>query len=191
MIPSNFNLPDFSKAEILWLSTGLEIISESAFKNFNISLLCKKVGKARTSFYHLFNNMDNFIVLLANYWAFKGTFIYMDTIDLITDPKAKLLKLMEIIHQDKTEGLAWIQLKEYARIHVEIQTILQEVEKMRIAFVASILEELGTSKELSSEKAEMFMYTFFGWLVLHWHDEKPVLSKKVIFKILKNSGIDL
>ena len=169
---------DFREIEVPWLRLGLEMLANAGSYYFNIDHLARNVGKAKTSFYHFFESKEKYFERLVHYWAYAGTQAIIEQVSGLEDPEQQLVRTISIIHEQRIEGLAWIQFKNLAVQQAEIGRVLERVEMERLVFVSRIFEGLGFEQEEAMRKARVFMYGYFGWLVLNWGLEHSVEEEK-------------
>ncbi len=195
MANAAFTEVTFKKTEIPWLQCGMELLAETGLHQFNIEKLSQRVGKAKTSYYFLFENQTNYFRKLALFWAYEGTQRYFDKIAQITDPKRKFELLIEEIYEDIPSGLTWIHLKTLEAQDEVLKKILDEVQQNRVKVVGSYFHLIGKEPERSEKLAKNFMYAYFGWLVLNWKSGKSDSTKKEelseLFAILELEALDL
>lgn len=183
-------IKEFRKAEIPWLSLGLKVIVAEGYRGFRIDSLSKELGISRTSFYHLFKSKQHYFKRLSEYWAYSGTYKYIEQLAQIKDPKNKLIEMMKLISRDRVEFLAWISLLEFSQNNKEIQDLLTMVESARIDFVSAILQNMGFSKDIAIVKTKVFMYYYSGWLILKQSNNKTgIISNEEINDLLTSIDI--
>lgn len=56
-----------TSSQEIWIKKGYEIVALEGAKSLKIELLSKKVGISKSSFYHLFSDMEVFVELLLQY----------------------------------------------------------------------------------------------------------------------------
>ncbi len=185
----------FKKTEIPWLQQGLELLANYGLHQFNVEKLSAKVGKAKTSYYFLFENQETYFRKLTLYWFQHGTLSYFQKIEGMTDPMKKFEILIEQIYADKVSGLAWLQIKMLEDRDPYLKNLLNEVQQNRLHNVASMYREIGKDPSRSMFLAKNFMYAYYGWLVLNWSSNKPDTIKKEelseLFSILELESLDL
>ncbi|MGI9530151.1 TetR/AcrR family transcriptional regulator [Lutimonas sp.] len=192
MIEITISKDDFKKSEIPWLELGLKTLAIHGLSNIKIDVMSKKLNISRTSFYHLFTSKNNYIYRLCEFWAYSGTFKYIERLQRIEKPSEKLIEIIRFISRDRLEGIAWISYKHIGDNNHEVKNILHKIESLRIEFVSGILIGLGYSDEQAKVKARVLMYFLFGWLVLEWPKEKKnEISESEIIELLRSIEIDL
>ena len=118
------NSSNFRIKEVPWLETGLEMLGKQGVNSLTIKSLSDKVGVSRTSFYFLFENVDNYFVQLARYWYNKGTVYIFNLVDQNNNPIEKFKLLISLIYDDEISGLAWLQLRQIGLKNEEVRDIV-------------------------------------------------------------------
>ncbi|MCA0933732.1 TetR/AcrR family transcriptional regulator [Lutimonas saemankumensis] len=163
----------FKNSELPWLRDGLRLLAEGGNNNMNIDILSKRVGKAKTSFYHHFGSKKEFLYRLAQYWEKFYTVDYIEELRRIENPRKRLKELLRKAYSGMDRDFASIQFKELALTDDKLSKLVDEVEKLRLKFIKDNLRALGMDEETAILKSKGYMYLFFGWSVLH-----PVYSGK-------------
>ena len=185
----------FKKTEVPWLQKGMELLADTGLHKFNIERLSERVGKAKTSYYFLFEDQKNYFRKLALYWAYEGTQRYFDNVANVEDPKKKFELLIEQIYRDIPSGFTWFHLKTMEGQDEYLQQILREVEQHRIKIVGGYFRELGKDPDRSERMARNLMFAIYGWLVLNWKSGTSEMVKKnelsELLSILGLGNLDL
>ena len=175
------------KASAIWLEEGLKLLAEKGIENLNIDELSLRTGKAKTSFYHFFSSKSNFLESLALYWEYYYSLQYFEELKNIIDPEERFEKMIQMAHSRMKEEIVWIYFKEKGKNDLRISEIVLRVEKGRMAFITQIFTEMNFPYDLAKEKANLFMYLFFGWSMLNSsQDNIEVFKKLVLQNILLN-----
>lgn len=143
-----------------WLGKALPIINCQSFGSLKIDRLVQAMGVTKGSFYWHFENRQDFILKLIEYWDNAFTRNVIEHIESFTrNPKERLLELMLFITDN--------QLAQYDfAIHALAQNepvafpAIKEVLNKRITFVAALFSAMGfTGNELKfrSRVTVMFM----------------------------------
>ena len=184
------NSSNFRIKEVPWLETGLEMLGKQGVNSLTIKSLSDKVGVSRTSFYFLFENVDNYFVQLARYWYNKGTVYIFNLVDQNNNPIEKFKLLISLIYDDEISGLAWLQLRQIGLKNEEVRDIVIKAEKHRADSVMALFEGIGNQRKDAEINAEFFMYAIHGWTMLNWHNHnEDVLSNIKIQNIMKKLKI--
>ncbi len=178
------NLIQIKKASAIWLEEGLKLLAERGIENFNIDELSSRTGKAKTSFYHFFSSKSSFLERLALYWEYYYSLQYFEELKSVIDPIKRLEKLIEMAHSRMKDEIVWIYFKEKGKNDARISEIVLRVEKGRTAFTTQIFTEMNFPDDVAKEKANLFMYLFFGWSMLNTYQNDEEIFKKLVLQNL-------
>ena len=182
----------FRNAELPWLEAGMQMLADSGNANLRIGSLSERVGISRTSFYHIFGSIPNFQLRLCEYWEYKSTVSLFNSLKGLDAPRARLIELVKGIKRDKLEGEVWTRLKQIGRNHPEIQKRLKGTESLRLRTVGNMIESLGYSEEDAKRKARVFMYYYFGRIMLEWSEgDDKIPDEKEVLDVFEAIGIKL
>ena len=180
------------ESKLVWFREGVKLLSEGGLSNFNIDVLSRATGKAKTSFYHYFKSKEMFFVYLAEYWEYAYSDAYFSELTKISDPIMKLDKMIDLAYANMKDEMIWIYFKDKSVSNSELKTIVDRVEKGRIDNVTKILLAMKYPRDLALDKAKAFMYLFFGWSMLHEYDDQQSMEieefKNLVFNTLLKKG---
>ena len=182
----------FRNSELPWLEAGMLMLAESGKVQLRIGSLSERVGISRTSFYHIFGSIPDFLLRLCEYWEYKSTISLFKSLKGVDNPRGQLIELARGIKRDKLEGEVWTRLKQIGRGQPEIRERLKATETLRLTTVGKMIESLGYSQELANQKARVFMYYYFGRIMLEWSEgDDKIPDEKEVMEIYKAIGVKL
>ena len=140
-----------------WLAEALEALVEEGPRVLTVDKICRRLDLSRGSFYWHFENRDDFINCLAEYWARTKT---RDVIDAVTtfnvSPEERLFRLMELIQETKAAAYD-IAIRAWASYEPKAAEIVKSVDRNRYSLVRSLFKEIG----FDGDELEMRTRTFF------------------------------
>jgi AcrR family transcriptional regulator len=140
-----------------WLALALEEVAKVGGAKLRIDKLVQSLGVTKGSFYWHFKNRDDFVQSLAEFWARYTTGQVIERLAQVKgDAKDRLLTLMEIIFTiglDKYE----LPMRAWAAEEPHIAHLVQEAEAQRLAFIRSILAEMGFQGSELEMRARVFV----------------------------------
>lgn len=159
-----------------WLLAGLKILESEGFSRITIDSLCEKQKRSKGSFYFHFKNIDGYIEGLMKYWVQEYTMSFIKKTEKKKSPvqKYKTLIDMAIKAPYKVEQVirAWGYSNSIVKEHV------QNVDKIRLEYVANLKKEVGDDDETSNHAAILEYAILIGIQQLY-----PDISKNKLAKI--------
>ena len=163
-----------------WLSKALDTLESSGVEAVKIERLAKAFGISRSGFYWHFENRQDLLEHLLDYWVRQYTGVVTDDPDVAKlDPKKRLLTTMEMI-RDKQLTKYDLAMNSWARLDSHVHKVVKKVVKMRLDYLRVIFAELGF------EGDELEMRTRLFVCYHSWEDTMfPDLSDQKHSKLLK------
>ena len=163
-----------------WLSKALDTLESSGVEAVKIERLAKAFGISRSGFYWHFENRQDLLEHLLDYWVRRYTGVVTDDPDVAKlDPKKRLLTTMEMI-RDKQLTKYDLAMTSWAKLDSHVHKVVKKVVKMRLDYLRVIFAELGF------EGDELEMRTRLFVCYHSWEDTMfPDLSDQKHSKLLK------
>ena len=163
-----------------WLIKALDTLESSGVEAVKIERLAKAFGISRSGFYWHFENRQDLLEHLLDYWVRQYTGVVTDNPDVTKlDPKKRLLTTMEMI-RDKQLTKYDLAMNSWARLDSHVHKVVKKVVKMRLDYLRGIFAELGF------EGDELEMRTRLFVCYHSWEDTMfPDLSDQKHSKLLK------
>ena len=163
-----------------WLSKALDTLESSGVEAVKIERLAKAFGISRSGFYWHFENRQDLLEHLLDYWVRRYTGVVTDDPDVAKlDPKKRLLTTMEMI-RDKQLTKYDLAMNSWAKLDPQVHKVVKKVVKMRLDYLRVIFAELGF------EGDELEMRTRLFVCYHSWEDTMfPDLSNQKHSKLLK------
>jgi AcrR family transcriptional regulator len=160
-----------------WIKEAKKEVIKNGVEAINIDNMSKKLGVAKTSFYHFFNSKSEFLELLFDSGIKEGT---DNVIDLIyaTEPENRIDKLIEIVFfKNLNFELFLRRLRTYGLQTKTVARLIQDIENRREEFFKNLLVESGIEETQASEKAHFF-YTYSLGLYERIYVDPDILKDK-------------
>lgn len=140
-----------------WFTGASEILATDGYGALKLAPLCKRLGVTTGSFYHSFDNWQDFTDALLESWLRERTQQTVDIVRQHDDPVERLLMLAQasadLLHRTEAAIRVWAGVDERVRI------VQRKVDKGRYQVVLEAMTQL-----VGPEKAEN--YTVWGMSTL-------------------------
>ena len=148
------------KAKSDWFMASAQLISEDGAKKLTIDALCKALQVTKGSFYHHFSGIDEFIEAYLVYFEQEGTLQIIEMVEQEQEPKAKLLKLIELATQYPPQlergTRAWAQQDS------RVREVFERVDQQRVEYVVSLWRPLVESESVARVQARTLYSILIG-----------------------------
>jgi AcrR family transcriptional regulator len=143
-----------------WIELAKETIIKKGVEAINVDVMSKKLGVAKTSFYHFFNSKAEFLNMVFEKGIYDGTQALITKLSLVSDPKMRIKALIKVIFNENLKNELFLrQLRTYGMHNKKIANLIDTTEKQRISFLKGILLELDFD-EVSAERRSSFFYIY-------------------------------
>jgi AcrR family transcriptional regulator len=161
-----------------WIKLAKKTIIEKGVEAINVDVMSKKLGVAKTSFYHFFNSKAEFLSLVFEKGIFDGTQALITKLSPIDDPETRIKTLIKAVFNENLNNELFLrQLRTYGMHNKEIATLIDTTENQRMAYLKDILLELEFDEE-SAERRSSFFYIYTLGLYERIYINADILKNK-------------
>lgn len=145
-----------------WLSQALDTLEVGGVEAIKIERLAKALGTSRSGFYWHFNNRQDLLEHLLDFWINEYTGVVTDNPDVIKlDPKKRLYATMEMI-KDNQLAKYDLAMTSWAKIDANVRKVVDNVVKMRLDYLRTLFAELGFKDDELEMRARLFL-CYHSW----------------------------
>ncbi len=146
-----------------WIKLGFELFAQQGTAGIIVDKMANKLKCNRSSFYWHFSSKEEFINQLIDYWIENHT---EQIIEATRKKCSAHKKFRDLVVQSFKKDLFLdfiFFLKRYALKRKDIAETIDKVDKQRIDFVVTLLQEIGHTKAEASVKASIFYKYLIGY----------------------------
>lgn len=159
-----------------WLVLGLAQLSAHGPDGLRIEPLCAAAARTRGSFYHHFDDHDDFIAALLDHWRDWNTDGVIEMVELeaeISGKRGRLNALAAGLDQQME-----VAIRRFAAANPQATQAVAEVDATRIDYLARLNEEdLGVTASRARTLAEIEYAAFIGFQHLFPDADEAKLSE--------------
>ena len=146
-----------------WINLGYKLFSEQGIAGIIVEKMAKKLKVNKSSFYWHFKTKKDFIDQIVSYWVSESTNQIISLTNSEKLGKEKFSKLIELSFKKDPYLDFNFFLKRYALNNIEIQSIIDHIDDLRIEYTKNILIEMGLNENEAKMKAELFYKYLIGY----------------------------
>jgi AcrR family transcriptional regulator len=167
-----------SKAE--WLAKALETLAVEGWQGVRVDRMASEFGISRAGFYWHFENRDDLMQSMLDYWAHEYTAVVTENVQLQEgDPKDRLnMTRTMILEYDLTKyDLA---IRDWATHDKAAAKAVKSVDQMRFGFVGRLFREMGFRGKQLEMRTQLFVCYHsceFGMFANHSKANREKLSR--------------
>lgn len=145
-----------------WLEAGIESLSKNGIAGLKVESLARAVGVARAGFYWHFQNRDDLLRQILDYWVHESTETVTANADLLAlEAKKRLTKTAEMVLEHDL-GHYDMAIRQWALTNAGAARAVRKVNRLRLDFLRDTFRELGfTGDDL--EMRTMLFLCYHTW----------------------------
>jgi AcrR family transcriptional regulator len=145
-----------------WLMAALNTLLNEGIANVKILQLAKELGASRGSFYWHFQNREELLLSMLNFWEKETTDTLIKATNELPGPAMKkLCYLMESVLRNDME-LYDQSIRAWARFDSMAANFLTRVDDKRYEFITGILRDCGVPDKEMDDRARILMVYLAG-----------------------------
>lgn len=144
-----------------YLDTGLQVLADLGYSGLKLAAVCGRLGVTTGSFYHRFDNWQQFTAELGRYWAQTETDQLMDQLREEPDPRRRLEQMagMMLTVPHRTESA----IRTWAAVDPQMHAVLAEVDRKRFDNITSVVGGVLPDERAARLFASWSMYLLVGY----------------------------
>lgn len=152
------NAPESSRLDAkAWTAAALDLLAEKGIDGVRVEPLAKRLDVTKGSFYWHFKDRDALFATMLDDWRRRATLQIIERIEKTEEsPRSRLRALLRIpFSGPRSNRGAEIELsmRLWARRDVRARAALEEVDQLRLRYVAQLLSECGLAVDQCAPRA--------------------------------------
>jgi len=147
-------IPRFSKSD--WLEAGLAALATGGVRSVRVDALARQLGVARSGFYWHFENRDELLAAMLDYWTRELTGSVTDDPTIVSMPANDRLLAIATLVTDHDLGRYDEAVRQWAREDPAVGRIARRTFGARLDLFEATFAELGFEGEEREMRARLF-----------------------------------
>ena len=145
-----------------WLDTGLDALTRFPATGIKVDHLARALGIARAGFYWHFENREDYITQLLEYWLYEVTEAITHNPEILAiEPKTRLIVTAELIH-DNDLARAEPSILLLAAQDKAAAKVVKKAKRNRLEYVSNTLAEMGFEGDDLTMRAMLYI-AYHSW----------------------------
>lgn len=144
-----------------FFDAGMEILALKGYGSLKLTTLCRHLGVTTGSFYHSFENWQDFTVQFLEAWYHEGTLKIIEMTKAEVDPIHQVEMLLRASMSVPHEAEAAIRV--WAGINPVVRKFQDDVDSQRLEIVTEAFERLVGDLHLAARLAKSALYALIGY----------------------------
>jgi AcrR family transcriptional regulator len=148
-----------------WIAIGLQTLINRGIEAVRIEPLAKLLSVSRGSFYWHFKNRDDLLEAMLQQWEmFNTDHIIKNVEELDSNPRNKLLRLLEIAAQDDDQLEKAVRI--WAANDFKAEAMISRVDQRRLDYLQNLFIQIGFSGKDAKVRAQVAYSVRLGWFIM-------------------------
>jgi AcrR family transcriptional regulator len=156
--------------KIDWYKKGLQVLSTKGYSNLRLEYLCEQLEVTRGSFYHHFEDLNEFVDKMMEYWEEYSNSIMDGVANSEGSPEDKLNKLQKDVFD--ISGKLEVIIRAWATFNKTVLKYVRRIDRKRIAFITELHIKQGYAKDTAELTAKLEYATYIGVQNLYFMESK-------------------
>jgi AcrR family transcriptional regulator len=140
-----------------WVDCALEVLTERGIDGVRVEVLAKRLGVTKGSFYWHFDDRRALLAAMLQTWRKRATLGIIERLESTHEPAARrlsrLLRLQFEARHAEIGAEIELSIRLWARHDPQTAQALQEIDELRLRYIAKLLGELGVAKDAVRARA--------------------------------------
>ncbi len=145
-----------------WFVAGMELLGEVGPNGITIDALCQKLSVTKGSFYHHFQNYDDFKTGFLLFYEEEGTLDVITSLADLPTAEAKLCRLLDTVVRATDTAVPEIQLRAWAIQDETVRAVQMRVDSRRREYVQTLCAEIGGDPTQATVMSNMLYAILIG-----------------------------
>jgi AcrR family transcriptional regulator len=176
------DLPDTSRLDAkAWTAAALVLLAEQGIDGVRVEPLAARMHVTKGSFYWHFKDRDALFEAMLGDWRRRATLQVIERIEQTEEPpRTRLQTLLRVpfsgrrpYHGAEIE----LSIRLWGRREARARTALEEVDQLRLRYIAQLLKECGVPSKLCEARAIM-AYSYMRVASTLMGDESKMLQEQ-------------
>lgn len=157
-----------------WVNAAVQQMADSGVHAVRVERLAQALGVSKGSFYWHFENRNALLTAMLKFWEDQGTKAIIAQVDAQTElPRTRVRTLAELVFRSSSVELAFeIQVRAWATVEAQAQTVVHAVDKHRVSYVQRLLTQAKVPYPRA--RAELFYSVLLGDMLRRTYGKKDI-----------------
>ncbi|MFZ6029606.1 MAG: TetR/AcrR family transcriptional regulator [Chloroflexota bacterium] len=168
-----------------WLTAGFDVLAAEGTAGLTIESLTRKLNVTKGSFYHHFQNVEDYKNALLAFWEQEYTIRIVTMSDAAGGPAEVFTRFLAILASESPT--VEISLRAWAFQDAQVQAYVQRIDETRVAHARRWFEQSGHTAQQAERLSRMLNALLIGCYTIF----PPVLGEtlqETIFHFLHITG---
>ena len=141
-----------------WLDSGQELLRERGIEGVSIRALTEILGVSKGSFYHHFEDLQDYLTALADYFSNEQLtdFFARARRQATEDPRTRITELSKIVLNSEGRKLM-SSMRAWAKHNKAAAASVRKLDRLSLRFFEDVFRDLGFSSKDAKLRAFLFI----------------------------------
>jgi len=162
-----------------WLASALQALETEGISGVRIDKLARRLGVARSGFYWHFENRQDLLDHMLEYWATEYTAVVLENKALSEAPPVQRLESVMRTVRDQELNRFEAAIFIWSQTDSAARKTFDHVYKIRMDYIRSIFRELGFTGDDVEMRAQLFM-GYLAWEYTGFSPQSKAKSDRLL-----------
>lgn len=139
-----------------WVAVALAVLAADGIDQVRVERLARLLEITKGSFYHHFRDRRDLLAAMLETWRQDMVNAVRDDLETIADPRERFRRMIRLPLEDSRAPLdVDVAVRMWARRDEGVRAVLDEVEAVRIDYMARVMAECGVPPESLPQRAAL------------------------------------
>lgn len=160
-----------------WLELALNELKEQGYGALKALPLSKKLNVTRGSFYHHFDNLDDFHRSVIAHWSKRSS---GEVIRAAVNASEPVQALDDLLQQTLRSGERLERaVRSWATVHSLVAEEVEKVDRARIDVAKQLLIKAGVARKSAGPRSQILYWAAIGRLMLPFPDRNLLTAEEI------------
>ncbi|NYJ03630.1 AcrR family transcriptional regulator [Nocardioides thalensis] len=148
-----------------WLEKGLDVLAREGHRAVTIDRLCNELSLTKGSFYHHFSGVADFEAAMLEHFSYRETQRYVELAEAGAGdaPQQRIKRLQAaVVRGGAGSASLEVAVRGWATQDAVARTALEEIDRRRLDYLESVLQDMTSSKSEARAVARMIYLVLIG-----------------------------
>ncbi|MEM6497849.1 MAG: TetR/AcrR family transcriptional regulator, partial [Pseudomonadota bacterium] len=150
-----------------WIKTGLSMLMDNGVDAVQITVLARKLGVTRGSFYWHFDSRDALLEALIGYWKQQNTNVMVDAVAGAESLDDGILALFSVwVDHNRFDPQLDQAVRDWSRRDTQLSKVIEKEDTARIEAIAAFYERFEYTQTEAFIRARVIYFTQMSYYAL-------------------------
>ena len=162
-----------------WLQAALDSLRETGVNGIAVERLARKIGTSKSGFYWHFEDRNDLLKSILNYWENEFTDTVINNISHLDETAAKKLQITSEMIMQHQLGKYDLPIRVGGNEDNAVKARIKSIDRKRLQYIGGLYKELGFRGIEAETRATLFIMYHAYWNTMFQEDTAARKKQKL------------